>query len=198
MQKALFQSKKNDWTTPISIIKCIQKLFKYIDLDPCADINLSVPAKKHYTENEDGLSKSWYGRVYMNPPYGRSIKKWIEKIKTEYESNNIIEGLALVPSRTDTKWFRLLKNYPRCFVDGRLKFGDGVSPAPFPCCMFYLGKNIDQFTNIFSTFGNVYILYKNRKICKNCGIKFTSERSTRIYCDGACKQSNYRKRKNDR
>ena len=33
-----------------------------------------MPAGKHFTAAEDGLSREWHGRVYMNPPYGAACR----------------------------------------------------------------------------------------------------------------------------
>ena len=44
-----------------------------IDLDPCSNSKAqpNVPALNHFTVEDDGLEQKWFGRVYMNPPYGR-------------------------------------------------------------------------------------------------------------------------------
>ncbi len=63
----------------------------------------------------------------MNPPYGREIGKWVAKL-----ANNT--GVALLPARTDTKWFHdyIYGKAEIRFIKGRLKFGDGKNSAPFP------------------------------------------------------------------
>lgn len=69
----------------------------------------------------------------MNPPYGRVIGDWVRKA---YEESREIETLvvALIPSRTDTKYWHdyVMKAKEIRFVKGRLKFGDGRNSAPFP------------------------------------------------------------------
>ncbi len=70
----------------------------------------------------------------MNPPYGREIGKWIEKAKIE--ASNGSKVVALLPARTDTKWFHEnIYNNKFCeirFLKGRLKFGNSKNSAPFP------------------------------------------------------------------
>ena len=53
-------------------------MFGEFDLDPCA-ITGHGKALVTYTPEIDGLAQSWYGTVFMNPPYGRSISGWLEK-----------------------------------------------------------------------------------------------------------------------
>jgi hypothetical protein len=47
----------------------------------------------------DGLAHKWFGRVWLNPPYGKETGKWLAKLA---EHGN---GIALVFARTETKMF---------------------------------------------------------------------------------------------
>jgi hypothetical protein len=58
----------------------------------------------------------------------------------EHEAGNVGEAVALVPSRTDTEWFRMLRDFPKCFVSGRLNFSEHEKSAPFPSVVIYLGQ----------------------------------------------------------
>jgi DNA N-6-adenine-methyltransferase (Dam) len=132
-----------------------------IDLDPCSNSvdNPSVPAEFHYTVKLDGLGLPWAGKVFVNPPYGRELSKWVNKTRSEYESGRAREILLLVPSRTDTQWFTSLNPYPRVYLVGRLKFLDasGVrqEPAPFGSVLFYLGSRIQEFEQHWKDWGRV-------------------------------------------
>jgi len=162
MTSVHFSSKSNEWYTPPEIIERVIKVMGFIDLDPCSNskITPNVPAHNHFTIETDGLSLPWYGRVYMNPPYGQEIIKWVRKLCSEYENENVSEAIALVPARTDTRWFRRLKKYPRCFVWGRLKFGGQTNSAPFPSMIVYLGENVRTFTDEFRNIGDIYQLWE--------------------------------------
>lgn len=156
-----FLSESSEWTTPQLIIEKTIQLLGEIDLDPCSNPDFpNVPAKNHFRKKDDALSKEWHGKIYMNPPYGSEIKDWINYLCEQYEKGNIQEAIALVPSRTDTRWFRRLINHPRCFIWGRLKFGDSGNSAPFPSMAVYLGKNTGSFMKIFSDIGDIYRLIK--------------------------------------
>lgn len=155
-----YSSETPEWYTPDEIISRVVLTFGEIDLDPCSNSRESpnVPAKHHLIEEDNGLAYEWGGRVYMNPPYGREIGDWTSHLKEQYECGNVIEAIALVPSRTDTEWFRELRDYPRCFIWGRLKFSESENSAPFPSMVVYFGKNLEVFKKVFGDIGDVYCL----------------------------------------
>jgi hypothetical protein len=155
-----FSSMSVEWNTPGHIIHAVTSVLKSIDLDPCSNsrANPNIPAKKLYTKDDNGLDKIWVGRIYMNPPYGRQILAWVKKLHEEYNDHNVKEAIALLPARTDTAWFKILRKYPRCFIYGRLKFGNAKNSAPFPSVVVYLGHNAKTFQRVFSELGDVYIL----------------------------------------
>lgn len=73
-----FSSKTDMWATPQDLFDSLNKKYKF-NLDPCATKE-NAKCKKFFTEEENGLKKSWKGkRVFMNPPYGRGIGAWIKK-----------------------------------------------------------------------------------------------------------------------
>lgn len=82
----------------------------------------------------DGLKQPWKGRCWMNPPYGAtSTRQWVEKAFAESKRGALV--VALLPSRTGTRWFHQFI-YNRCgitiqFIKGRLKFGCSKNAAPF-------------------------------------------------------------------
>lgn len=139
--KVLFSSKKHDWETPLEFFKELDKEFCF-SLDPCATESTSKCAR-FYTKEQDGLTKSWAGEnVYVNPPYGREIGKWVKKAHQEFHSNIFLGRLIttkiimLIPARTDTKWFHeYIYNKPHVevrFLKGRIKFKGAKHAAPFP------------------------------------------------------------------
>ena len=107
---------KVEWLTPPELVK---KLGDF-DLDPCSPINAPfLHAKTNYTIKNDGLTKEWFGRVYCNPPYGKHLNLWLEKLK------NHGNGIALIFARTETKcFFENVWNSADAllFVKGRIRF----------------------------------------------------------------------------
>lgn len=129
--KVHFSSATPEWGTPMDFFDELDKEFKF-HLDVCATLK-NAKCKKFFSIKEDGLKQKWNkkGRwAWMNPPYGRAISDWIKKAS---EERNVV---ALLPARTDTKWFHdyiyKKKNVEIRFIKGRLKFEGGASSAPFP------------------------------------------------------------------
>jgi len=134
----------DDWSTPKDFYTSLSKEFPF-ELDPAADSN-NHKTKLWYgldhtdPARRDGLSASWLsdvglgGWVFMNPPYGRTIKQWMQKANEENKLG--VKVVCLVPSRTDTAWFQdYAINHEVRFVRGRLKFGSSKKDAPFPSCV---------------------------------------------------------------
>lgn len=160
-----YSSESAEWYTPAAIVERVILALTGIDLDPCSNSQEApnVPAAMHYTKADDGLAKDWAGKVYMNPPYGREIAQWVDKLVAEHKAGRVTQAIALLPARTDTAWFAALRDFPRCFLQGRLKFltpqGVETDPAPFPSMLVYLGSEIDRFAEVFADLGDVYVRY---------------------------------------
>lgn len=122
-------NKSVEWYTPPEIFEALDLTF---DLDPCSpgQGKSFVPARRHYTAADDGLSSPWTGRVFCNPPYGSQTGVWLERLAEHGD------GIALVFARTDVLWFQ--KHAVRadliCFVSSRVKFfkGDTVTRGGTP------------------------------------------------------------------
>ena len=120
--KALYTSNHNEWATPPEIFEPLNAEFNFT-LDPCSS-DQNYKCEKHYTKDDDGLSKSWKGEtVFCNPPYGRDIKHWARKC---YEESKHATIVMLIPARTDTKYFHdyIYGKAELRFLKGRIKFID--------------------------------------------------------------------------
>ncbi len=152
-----YSSNTPHWNTPKHIVGLVEQVLGTIDLDPCSDEleRPNIPAQNHFTAAEDGLRQKWHGTVYMNPPYGRSIVQWVEHLCQEFAEGRTSEAIALVPSRTDTKWFQLFAPFAKCFIHGRLRFGGAENTAPFPSVAVYMGSKTSLFADIFADTGTI-------------------------------------------
>ena len=142
--KVHYSSKTDNWATPQWLFDKLNAIYDF-DLDVCAN---SENAKfwRYYSPDDYGLKQTWTGRIWMNPPYGRTIGKWVKKA---YQS--AIDGsyvVALLPARTDTKWFHdYIYGKPSVtveFVKGRLRFGNSTQSAPFPSMIVVFGSKPRQ------------------------------------------------------
>lgn len=64
----------NEWYTPPEYTHAARECMGAINLNPasCEIANRTVRATTYYTIEDDGLTKPWYGRVWLNPPYSRN------------------------------------------------------------------------------------------------------------------------------
>lgn len=128
----MFSSATDLWATPQWLFDDFNAEFGFT-LDACA-LPSNAKCAKYFTPEADGLAQDWGGEVvWCNPPYGREIGKWVKKCAEESKKNNTTV-VALLPARTDTKWFHeyIYHKAEVAFLRGRLKFGDAKNSAPFP------------------------------------------------------------------
>ena len=126
----MFSSNTDMWATPQDFFDVINKEFNFT-VDVCATAE-NTKCSLFFTPEQDGLKQKWEGICYMNPPYGRSIGKWIQKAYNSSKEGAVVVGL--LPARTDTKWFHeyIYNKAEIRFIKGRLKFGGCKNSAPFP------------------------------------------------------------------
>jgi len=101
-----FSSASIHWGTPDHIFEKLERRFK-LNLDACAENAEVAKCDRFISPEQDSLSsdQSWEGRVWLNPPYGRGIAKWLEKAQDELENGEAEIVVALLPNSTGTKWF---------------------------------------------------------------------------------------------
>ena len=136
-----YSSKTNEWSTPQEFFDELDKEFNFT-LDPCATSE-NAKCNKYFTVEDDGLKQDWSkDTVFMNPPYGREIKYWVQKAYEESLKGATV--VCLIPARTDTTyWHNYIfgKADDIRFIKGRLKFGGSKNPAPFPSAIIiYKGE----------------------------------------------------------
>ncbi|MEQ9131149.1 MAG: DNA N-6-adenine-methyltransferase [Salinisphaeraceae bacterium] len=87
---------KEEWLTPPYVLDALGPF----DLDPCAPVRRPWDmAAEHYTILDDGLSRPWRGRVWLNPPYGDKTDAWLSRLADHGD------GIALIFARTETDAF---------------------------------------------------------------------------------------------
>lgn len=131
-----------EWYTPKPIFDALNLTFA---LDPCSPgAGLThVPAARHLTKSDDGLTSDWgQGTVWLNPPYGREVGIWLQRLVAHGD------GLALLFARTDVQWFHdyAVAADLMCFLPKRIKFlrgnlsTEGASPGAGSMLLAY-GSN---------------------------------------------------------
>jgi site-specific DNA-methyltransferase (adenine-specific) len=137
------------WTTPKDFFNKLHQEFNFT-LDAAAlKSSALVPnylgPDHDYGWRRDALTVEWGGAseggaVWLNPPYGKAISKFVAK--ANLESTKGITVVCLVPARTDTRWW-----WDSCihheirFIKGRIKFS-GAGPAPFPSAVVVMKPKV--------------------------------------------------------
>jgi len=141
-------NRAEDWATPRSLMLWISNNLGWNPtLDAAASVR-NTKAAHFYSKNDDGLTKPWYGNVWVNPPYGKAIPSWVEKAGKEITRKECKSIMMLLPARVDTKWFHELvvpHAWMVYFIKGRLnhqhKNQAKSSTAPFPSMLVYFRKH---------------------------------------------------------
>lgn len=150
-------SDQKNWSNTYLTDPVLVELLGPFDTDPCTPETMPwKTATVRYTEKEDGLSQSWVGRVFMNPPY-RGVMKWAIKWAS-CES-----GIALLNGRsTETKATQHCMNNSTgvWFPKGRLVFyketGEPWNAKWFPSLLIgRTEKDIKSFENAQKHYGGV-------------------------------------------
>ena len=143
----------DEWRTPPELFLKLNSEFDF-DLDAAATPENAL-CQFYLTKEDDALAPEWRKvgwpgeRVWLNPPYGKQLKFWVEMARWQADMLGKLVVL-LLPCHTAEKWFHEWiydeRNRPPhlpwgpCvsevrFVRGRLKFtlpGEKCTSARFP------------------------------------------------------------------
>jgi phage N-6-adenine-methyltransferase len=155
-----YNSGENEWYTPLKFIKSARLVMGSITLDPASsnEANEIVKAETIYTKEDDGLTKSWFGNVWLNPPYSQPLISHFSN-KLIDELSNINQACVLTNNATETEWYqRMLERCDAvCFIKGRIKFldldGDATGAPLQGQSIMYFGESINEFDTEFSKYG---------------------------------------------
>jgi ParB family chromosome partitioning protein len=156
-----YNSGNNEWFTPAPYIEAAVRVMGGIDLDPASNAvaNEIVGAAQFFSIEDDGLSQPWNGRVWMNPPYSRSLfRPFCDKLCEEVAHGNVSEAIVLVNNNTETKAFQRMAKIASaiCIPRGRVKFWHPEKKPATPLqgqAVLNFGENIRGFAAEFKAFG---------------------------------------------
>jgi phage N-6-adenine-methyltransferase len=151
VQHLSYIKRDDEYATPDDIYKDGCKKYK---IKPKLDVSGSRKhhkVKRYFSKNKNALEQDWKVDFWMNPPYSQ-VGKFMKKAYEEHKKWNV-NGIILVYSKTDTKWFNryvynqkknkwLAEFYP---IEGRIKFWKNGKktefPAPYPSCFIIYRKS---------------------------------------------------------
>lgn len=119
VNQSWFKRIKTDYETPDYIFDPLNEEFGFT-LDVAATPE-NAKTKRFFTKEHDGLSQKWEGVCWMNPPFGREMKKWVKKAFDEWQTGCTV--VCLLPVRSNTAWWHdyVMKGEVR-FIRGEVKF----------------------------------------------------------------------------
>lgn len=128
LSSAMLQSAEtggtNNWLTPPNVFDPLHAEFNFA-LDAAADYGMErVP--NHLSPDVDALTLDWAecsggGSVFVNPPYGRGLERWIEKA---FITGIRVPTVLLIFSNTDARyWHKYVMQADEVrFIEGRVNF----------------------------------------------------------------------------
>jgi phage N-6-adenine-methyltransferase len=123
----------DQWATPWSLVRALEAELGPFDLDPAAE-HQTAKAPRFYTIKDDGLTRPWFGRVWLNPPYSKP-RPWLDRAREATSTGEAELVTALLPASVDTRWFHeaVLPYAELRFIRGRVRFlGWEGTPIPSP------------------------------------------------------------------
>lgn len=113
------QLTSDDYYTPSWVF---ERMGLEFDLDVCAPPGGIdwIPAKRYFTQADDGLAQPWEGRVWMNPPYS-DPGPWVRKFVTHRN------GICLVPHAKSAWFIELLATDAAVATPCIFKFASGFN-----------------------------------------------------------------------
>jgi site-specific DNA-methyltransferase (adenine-specific) len=138
-----FKSDSVEYSTPWEIFHPLQAEFT-ICFDICANKENSK-CTNYYTKEDDCLTKDWNqlgGNIWMNPPWGREMQKFVRKAREEsYKGKTIV---CLLPVRSNTKWWHetIIDTKAEVrFLRGEIKFNGLPRGLWLPCAIVIFRPN---------------------------------------------------------
>jgi len=157
-----------EYYTPEIYTNAAREVMGSIDLDPAScwlANNQYVKAERYFSRKDDGLTKVWFGNVWLNPPYSTTRGKssqmiWTDYLIEQYKNGNVKQAVALIKSALGYIWYEsLVKDCWICLAEDRIPFirhdGKQKGKAKHGTTFLYLGDYPDKFFLEFSKFGRV-------------------------------------------
>jgi len=154
-----------EYYTPESIVMAARRAMGgVISLDPATshEANRRVKAEHIYTADDDGLTRSWFGNVWMNHPFSKTNNRlFVAKLVEEYQAGRVKAACCITFAATSEKWFRPLLAFPQCYIYGRTNYhlpnGTVKKGVTKGSVVTYLGPDIEAFRDYFEHMGAVKI-----------------------------------------
>jgi len=150
---ACFSKNSDEWETPQWLFDLLDQEFHF-QIDAACSIS-NILCLCGFTKDVDALQSEWVSydyddddvvipngiyRIFLNPPYSK-IGPFMKKAYEESLKGATV--VCLIPCRTDTRYWHdyVMKAHEIRLIQGRLKFSNSKTSAPFPSCIVIFDHN---------------------------------------------------------
>jgi len=154
--------KETVYITPVKYLKPVRIYFGgSIPFDVATEPSNPSKALGFWTKKHNSLKRSWPDEGFVNPPYGRVMRKWTRKIRESSEQGKTYIALLPCGARFSTKYWQADILQPClnsiCLVNKRIPFErpDGTVADSNPYDSAFYGFNVDPdfFAECFERYG---------------------------------------------
>ena len=155
----------DEWYTPAGVVVAARAVMGRIDLDPAstAHANETVKAKTIYTVEDDGLTKPWRGRVFLNPPFSAQVKRaFCDRLRESVASGDVTQAVLVTPIDISPQWGDVIRTRASAvaLAVGSTPFygprGEHGGPG-FGHMVSYYGPHVERFASVFGKEWSVWV-----------------------------------------
>lgn len=156
----------DEYATPPELWRSLAKRVDGFDVDPASGAEAQPIAPTRYTKEDDGLSKAWYGDVWLNPPFGDTTgdggvskkDRWLRKARNEVTRDAVRTVTVLLPVDTSTDWFHrhVVEAPALCLMDRRPQFEGESVHTSFATCIAVFGDPPEELIDVLEEWGAVF------------------------------------------
>lgn len=144
-------NKTDEYTTPGDILQFAREILevKNFDLDPATMPDNNTKANKFFTKADDGLTKEWVGKIWINPPFSKN-KEFIQKAIDSYHVGRADKIIYLTRSEYRTTWARMLLDNAEYQViyNGYTRYGGMKNAALFSTVLYTFGVDAEKIREV--------------------------------------------------
>lgn len=169
-----------EWYTPAPYVEAARTTMGTIDLDPasCAEAHQTVRAARYYayeSEERNGLTQTWVGNVFINPPGGQVRTFWEKLVRAYMGGDPDFQAVWVGYSLEQLQTLQTLipggcgltpLDFSLCVPRRRIAFVESVERAAargekrasgpsHANYITYIGCHTTRFEAVFSAFGQV-------------------------------------------
>jgi phage N-6-adenine-methyltransferase len=147
--------------TPGDVLERIYAVIGEIDLDPAADRDAGVVARRYFNAEDDGLTRPWDARtVFCNPPFSKATP-FIRKALNAWSKGECKVALLLLPARTHQSAFQeaIAGHADVFFLRRRMNFGlpNGGQVEFFGTILALYGADEEMIERMMAAFDCVHL-----------------------------------------